>query len=41
MAAVFRGELYSVDDQRGRPGISRVRMLEVEDWAERRARLAG
>jgi predicted RecB family endonuclease len=41
VAAVARGEMFSVDDHHGRPGISRVRMLEVEDWAVRRAGLAG
>jgi hypothetical protein len=38
IGAVSRSELYSLDDVHGRPG---VRMLEVEDWAKRRARLAG
>lgn len=37
VAAVARGEMYADDNRRGRPGVSMVRMLEIEAWAERRA----
>ena len=41
VAAVSRGEMYSVNNDLGSPEVWMVRMVEVEDWAERRARLAG
>lgn len=41
VGAVARREMYSVNDHASRPEVWMVRMLEVEAWAERRARLAG
>jgi hypothetical protein len=41
VAAVSSGEMYSVNNHLGKPEVWMVRMVEVEAWAERRARLAG
>lgn len=37
VSAAARGEMYTEDNRRGRPGVCMVRMLEVEAWADRRA----
>ena len=41
VAAVARREMSCVNDHLGNPEVWMVRMLEVEDWAEGRARLDG